>query len=95
MKNLPRANLWLKLLFILLSIFSILAGKYLWMLSFYYMMMAILALMAIGVGGLLILTSNARWRMGGLVILGLLIGQWWFTEQAILILGWAISGFAP
>jgi len=81
--------------FALLAVLSLLAGSRSWMLSFYYPMMIAFAVLAIGVGILLLVTSNARWRTAGIVVLGLLIGQWWFTEQAMLTLGMAIRGFAP
>ena len=93
MRKIPRRYAWAA--FALLAVLSLFAGNRLWMLTFYYPMMITFAILAMGVGILLLATSAARWRTAGIVILGLLIGQWWLTEQAILTLGFAISGFAP
>ena len=74
--------------FTLVAVLSMFARSRLWMLSYYYPMLLALAGVAVGVGILLVRTSNNRWRTVSLVVLGLLVGQWWFTEQAILTLGW-------
>ncbi|MBA3774328.1 MAG: hypothetical protein H0X13_18125 [Ramlibacter sp.] len=93
MRKIPRSYSWAA--FALLAVLSLFTGSRFWMLSFYYPMMIAFAILAMGVGALLLMTSKVRWRTAGIVVLGLLIGQWWFTEQAILTLGFAISGFSP
>ena len=92
-RKISPAYLWTA--FILLAVLSLFARYRGWMLPFYYPIMISMASIAAGVGILLVLTSETPWRTAGLIGTGLLIGQWWFTEQAVLILGWSIRGFAP
>jgi hypothetical protein len=59
-----------------------------------------LGLSALGIVGLLsgigILAATGRTRRSiVLVVLGLLIGQWWLMEILIVQAIWSIKGFAP
>ena len=45
--------------------------------------------------GALIIWYMRSWRSFGLVVLGVLFGQWWATQTAIVFAMWAIQPPAP
>lgn len=67
----------------------------LWMTHFYNLILAICGIASIFLGLTLIVLSRFSWRSTILVVLGLLIGQWWFIQLCAVLLIWRFRGFAP
>jgi hypothetical protein len=65
----------------------------LWMMPWYKPVLAVLAAISVGLGFLLLEKSGFSWLSIVAVTVGLLVGQWWFVEMAILIIGWSVGGF--
>jgi hypothetical protein len=43
----------------------------------------------------LLIANEFAWRTLILVVLGLVVGQWWLIIWAVVFLIWSIRGFAP
>ena len=65
----------------------------LWMLPSYKFVLSVLATTCFGLGLWLLKKSRFSWLSVSAVTVGLLAGQWWFVERAILIVGWSVGGF--
>ena len=78
-----------------LGLVSLAVRRHFWMLDFYYPIVVALGAISIAVGVGLVVLAKRRGMTLFAVIIALAIGQWWFTEQLILIAGFALTGFAP
>ena len=61
----------------------------------YYEFLSILGVLTLG-SGIWVLKEH-DWTRSSIisVLLGLLLGQWWFLESGLAIVLWTIQGFAP
>ncbi len=82
-------------IFCLFAILTQLASAHLWMLESYELVLSVLAVISAGLGFWILLTNRFAWRLVVLVMLGLVIGQWWLIELLTMMVFWSISGFAP
>ena len=65
----------------------------LWMMPWYKPALSVLAAICVSLGLLLLKKSGFSWVSIVAFTVGLLVGQWWFVEMAMLIVGWSIGGF--
>ena len=74
---------------------TLLVRMTMWSSSYYYVMLSSCAILS------LVLGMYALWRVGikpwsvALVVVGLIVGQWWFFEMALMFAFWKWRGFAP
>lgn len=81
--------------FWLTAVLTWVADSTLWMKEWYYIALSALGIVSllIGVG---IMAAKGRTRRSViLVVLGLVIGQWWLIEMLVVQTIWSIRGFAP
>ena len=81
--------------FVTCSLLSWLAAETAWSIAPYFLLVYLLgALTAIFAVRVLVRTGRRAWPSLG-VALGLLIGEWRVLEAGIMMLFWALRGFAP
>jgi len=66
-----------------------------WMIGPYYLALSLLALLNLAVGIWVTSLYRFAWRATLIVVVILLVGQWWFVEAAIVQGLWTMRGFAP
>lgn len=81
--------------FAIASALTFLVYRSLWALEWYWTVLSLLG----GVCGILAIrilrqTGLHPWPILGVVV-GLLVGQWWFIQTMVLQLLWRSNGFAP
>jgi hypothetical protein len=82
-------------IFWLFTILTQLASARLWMLASYELVLSALAIISAGLGLWILITNRFAWRSVILVVLGLIVGQWWLVESLTMMAFWSIRGFAP
>lgn len=82
-------------IFWLLAILTQLASARLWMLTSYELMLSALAIFSAALGVWILITTRFAWRSVALVVLGLIVGQWWLVESLAMMAFWSLRGFAP
>ena len=86
-------QLWI--LFGISNMITWIAYQTLWMTDRYHLTLTILALCATSVAFLVAVKSRFRFRSLSFLILGLLIGQWWWVQSFLMKTIWTLNGFAP
>ena len=66
-----------------------------WMVGPYYLALSLLALLNLAVGIWVASLYRFAWRAALIMVVILLVGQWWFVEAAIVQGLWTMRGFAP
>lgn len=72
-----------------------LAYLYAWMVGPYYVLLSALGIISLCLGLWVLKESRFAWHSTVLVVLGLLIGQWWLIEFLVAQVLWGSRGFAP
>lgn len=67
----------------------------LWMKGWYYLALSALGIISLFLGIGILATKGRTRRSIILIVLGLVIGQWWLIEMLIAQAIWSIRGFAP
>ena len=88
-----RVALWST--FTIASLMTIVASKTAWALSYHFVLLSNMGIVALISGALIIAQDRTKIWTWLLVLIGLAIGQWWFLLMAIVMIGWKIRGFAP
>lgn len=65
-----------------------------WMMVSYHVALSVLGIISACLA-FWILKTNRTWRSVILVVLGLVVGQWWLVEMSIMYVLWSVRGFAP
>ena len=86
-------QLWF--LFGITNVITWIGYQTLWMTDRYPLILTILALCATSVAILVAVKSRFRFRSLSFLILGLLIGQWWWVQSFLMKTIWTLNGFAP
>jgi hypothetical protein len=82
-------------LFALASLATVLTYNVLWLETNYFTWLPWLGFGSLILGIIvLIFTSLNRWSVT-IVVLGLLVGQWWYVKSLIVLVFMACCGFAP
>ena len=81
--------------FALVALLTWVVYLYLTMLHFFFPMLCGLAIINLLLGLWLLIETRFTWRTVLLVVLGLIIGQWWLILWSVVFLIWSIGGFAP
>lgn len=82
--------------FVILTIATILTDQFFWMYGWYFLL-----LKALGVGSVmisfLILRQETRRNIISItaIIIGIVVGQWWFLELVVVRSIWYLNGMAP
>ena len=66
----------------------------LWMMPSYHVLLALLGVASVCLG-LWLATTHFVWRSVLLVVIGLVIGQWWLLERLVVQILWKFKGMAP
>lgn len=61
----------------------------------YYEILSLLGMMTLGAGMWVLKEQGWTHRAILMVVIGLLLGQWWFLEYGAASVLWTIHGFAP
>lgn len=88
-----RKIIWI--VFILTSVLTWLVYSELWMVSLYYFVLSLLGIFCFCLGLCLVVSSHFSWHSILLVVIGLVIGQWWLLEQIVMQIIWKLKGMAP
>jgi hypothetical protein len=88
-----RVGLWST--FLLVSAVTPVVYRTAYALSHYYALLAALGTIALAAAIVIVARETRSIWSWVLVCAGLAIGQWWFLEMTIVVLGWKIRGFAP
>lgn len=89
----PQLALWAP--FVVMSALTLLVVQLLWQIPGYFPVLYVLAGLNLLCGIRVIArTWPKRWPIV-VVIVGLIIGQWWLVLLTALVVGWSIVGFAP
>ena len=81
--------------YIVVSIASFIAYRIAWGVSFYWVLLTCLAVIAAVLGFIALrLTGVKRWSLAT-VILGFVIGQWWLIQFLLIVAFGKSRGFAP
>jgi hypothetical protein len=81
--------------FVACALLSWLTAEFAWSLRPYFLLVYLLgALTAVFAVRVLLRTGLRTWASLG-VALGLLIGEWRILESGLMLLAWALGGFAP
>lgn len=93
MKDTPMAVAWL--VFLVGNLASWIVGQLFWRSPGSQIALAALGGISVVVGATIVIRQ--RFKLGGLVmiVLGIVLGQWWWIETRLLQLGWSLGGFAP
>ena len=83
------------IVFLLTSILTWVVSSELWMMSTYLLILTVLGILSFCLGLWLVVSSHFTWRSILLVVIGLMIGQWWLLEQLIVQIIWKLKGMAP
>ncbi|KPK48584.1 MAG: hypothetical protein AMS22_15085 [Thiotrichales bacterium SG8_50] len=71
------------------------AHSTLWMQEWYYLALSVLAATSLAIGVTILATKERSARNIALVVIGLVIGQWWLIEVLATQVIWRFGGFAP
>jgi hypothetical protein len=66
-----------------------------WMLHTYFVWLSVAAVLSLALGLWVLWLVHFRRAAVVLVVLGLLVGQWWFWQLLLIMTFWRIRGFAP
>lgn len=93
MNTKTRTALWIA--FWLFSLLTLVVDLAPWMMEWRSTVRLVLGIISI-VLGLSILTTIERTRRSvALVVIGLVVGQWWLIKILVVFAIWSIGGFAP
>jgi hypothetical protein len=67
----------------------------LWMKGWYYLALSALGIISLFLAIGILATKGRTCRSIILIVLGLVIGQWWLIESLAMMALWGIRGFAP
>ena len=88
-----RFSLWAP--FVACSLLSWLTAELAWSIAPYFLLVHLLgALTAVVAVRVLLRTGLRTWASLGVAV-GLLIGEWRVVESSLMLLAWALGGFAP
>ena len=87
------SQLWL--LFGMSSLITWIAYRTLWMTDQYWLILTILSFCSISAAIVVAIESKFQLRSLALLLLGLLIGQWWWVQKFLMQAYWSLNGFAP
>ena len=71
------------------------AYKTLWATDWYWIYLSLLGTLSAGLAIAVLRQAGFRFLPVAGVIVGLLVGQWWFVQAVILQLFWRVGGMAP
>lgn len=81
--------------FLLSAIVTWLVYLYAWTVGPYYLLLSVLGITSLCLGLWVLKQSRFVWHSTVLVVLGLIIGQWWLLEFLVVQVLWGNRGFAP
>lgn len=93
MKTNRRKIVWIA--FWLTSILTWVVYSRLWMVASYHLILSLFGIASVFFGLWLVVASRFIWHTVLLVVIGLVIGQWWLIEQLIVHVIWNFRGIAP
>lgn len=93
MRAKPAAVVWAAFLLSVILTWIVYFGA--WMAGSYYLILSILGIISVLAGLWVLIANRFAWRSVILVVLGLVIGQWWFIELMAVQIIWTLKGFAP
>jgi len=88
-----KLSLWIP--FTITSLLTLYVYSYLWNTGLYWLLLISLGAVSLLLAGRIIKYERLQRLPLTLVIIGLIIGQWWFFELVFAKLIWTIKGFAP
>jgi hypothetical protein len=72
-----------------------LTNHFAWMLQVWFLWLILTAALSVASGVWVLRLTHFRRAAVALVVLGLLIGQWWLLKLLLLVVFFKIRGFAP
>lgn len=66
-----------------------------WMMASYHVALSVLAIISACLAFWILKTNPFAWSSVALIVLGLVVGQWWLVEWLIVKILWSIRGFVP
>ncbi len=81
--------------FALSSLGTSIAYRTLWRTEWYWIYLSLLGVLSLFFAALVLKRCGFKFLPLAGVIVGLLLGQWWFIQSVILQMFWHFSGFAP
>lgn len=66
-----------------------------WMVALYYLTLSVMGIVSAGLAFCILKEHRFALRPAVLVVLVLVVGQWWLIEFLTVQLLWSIKGFAP
>jgi uncharacterized membrane protein YqgA involved in biofilm formation len=81
--------------FALASLLTVIAVRTAWALSGYLTLLSCLGLLSLFFGIRVLRHTGLKLWPIVIVVCGLLVGQWWFLEMTVVMVGWKVNGFAP
>ena len=87
------SQLWL--LFGMSNLITWIAYRKLWMTDQYWLILTILSFCSMSAA--IVVAIKSKFQLGSLtlLLLGLLIGQWWWVQKFFMQAYWTLNGFAP
>lgn len=81
--------------FWLIAVLTWIVYSSLWMKGWYYLALSMLGIISLFLAIGILITKGRTYRSITLIVLGLVIGQWWIIETLAMIAFGKIKGFAP
>ena len=92
-------NSWIKklvwLVFGMVAVLTLFVYSRLWMISQYYIVLALLGALNMFLGAWLIFDNRFKYSVILIIILFILISQWWVIELYLVQLIWKLKGMGP
>jgi hypothetical protein len=88
-------NLFLWIAFSIASLLTFFVYRYLWTIKFYWILLVFLCTVSFLFAVVIIKYERLKKLPIVIIIIGLIIGQWWIFELVFVKLTWIIKGFAP
>jgi uncharacterized membrane protein len=90
-----RTNIGIWVGFVLVSLVSLVVYKTAWSVSFYWLLLSCLAVIAVVMGLVALRQTGVRpWSLVA-VVGGLVVGQWWLIQWLLVVAFGKWRGFAP
>lgn len=81
--------------FVIASLLTSITYTALWEIGRYWALLSLLGVLSGALAARILARANSsRWSVS-FVVLGLILGQWWFIEFVTMQLLWSIRGFGP
>ena len=79
----------------MLAVLTLAVYSVLWMKQWYYVLLSFLGIVSLIVGISILRFFRTNNRSIILIVLGLVVGQWWFVELIFIQIIWQVKGFSP